>query len=177
MASRHAEVRQAYASYFPSFSLTGTVGYSSPDLKHFLKWKSRYWAYGGSAYEPIIDGGRINSYLALAWARFAEADFDYQNLVLVAFQEVEDALTSIEYLAKEAEKLAESVTASKKTYRVARDRYFAGLTFYLDVADAERDELEAERAYASAQGLRYSAVIHLIKALGGSWNIGSSCTP
>lgn len=169
MAAEHALIRVAYASFFPSISITGALGFSSPDLGHFLKWKSRFWAIGADALQTVFDAGRKFSELDLAWARFNEADRTYQQQVLVAFQEVEDALTSIENLYKESEKLTLSVQSAKKTFQIFKDRYLQGVTFYLEVVDSERDELNAERRLIAVQGMRYTATIQLIKALGGSW--------
>ena len=169
MASEHAQVRVAYASYFPSFSLTGALGFSSPVLDLFLKRKSRLWSVGTQAVQTIFDGGELGSNLDLAWARFKEADRAYQQQVLVAFQEVEDALVSLEWLFKESEKIELSVKSAKATYQIASDRYYHGITFYLDVVDSERDELNTKQALIDLQGLRHTATIQLIKALGGSW--------
>lgn len=168
-ASQHAQIRAAYAAFLPSLSLTGALGFSSPDLKHFLSWRSRLWEVGASSIFTIMDGRRKLSDLQLEWARFNEADQEYQQTVLQAFQEVEDALTDIESYYKESDKLALSVKASTNTYKIVYDRYFQGLIFYLAVVDSERDQLNAERNYNTVMGLRYAAAIQLIKALGGSW--------
>lgn len=168
-ASDNAQVRVAYAAFFPSISLTGALGYSSPDLKHFLKWKSRYWELGGVMNQSLFDGGQRISNLELACAHFREADDEYQQQVLTALQEVEDALLNIEQYDKEAEKLDDSVTSAKTTYTIARDRYSQGVTFYLDVVDSERDLLNAQRSYLTVEGLQFTATIQLIKALGGMW--------
>lgn len=168
-ASDNAQVRVAYAAFFPQFSITAALGFSSPDLKHFLKWKSRYWQIGGTVNQFLFDGGERCSNLELAIAQFRETDDEYQSQVLTAFQEVEDALGNIEQYYFEAEKLRESTFSATTTYQIARDRYLQGVTFYLDVVDSERDLLNAQRAHLTAEGLRYSATIQLIKALGGMW--------
>jgi outer membrane protein, multidrug efflux system len=169
-ASEQALVKSAYASFLPSLSLTGAVGFSSPDLRHFLSWKSRFWDVGASSVQTVIDGGRKLSNLELQWAKFRELDQDYQQRVLVAFQEVEDALADTELYYKESGKLNIAVKAAAKTYKLVFDRYYQGIDFYLSVVDSERDLLDAERINNSVLGLRYSATIQLIKALGGSWS-------
>lgn len=168
-ASQHALVRVAYANFFPTITLTGTLGYSSPDLQHFLKWKSRLWSLGASALQTAFDGGRTDYNLMAAWAQFYAADAEYKQQVLQAFEEVEDALSDIQMLIKESEYLFESVRAAKTTAQIAQDRYFQGVTFYLDVMDSQRDELNSERDYISLQGRRYAATIQLVKAIGGTW--------
>lgn len=168
-ASENAQIRVAYAAFFPSFSLTAALGFSSPDLKHFLTWKSRYWALGGALNQSLFDGGQRLANLELACAHFREADDVYQQQVLAAFQEVEDSLGNIEQYYKQAEKLSDSVGSAGTTYAIARDRYSQGVTLYLDVVDSERDLLNAQRSLLTVEGLRFSSTIHLIKALGGMW--------
>jgi outer membrane protein, multidrug efflux system len=174
IASENALVRVAYASFFPSLILTGGLGFSSPDLKNFLKWKSRWWLIEASVNQTVYDAGRKCSNLELAWARFREADDDYQQQVLTAFQEVEDSLASLEQFAKEYQYLIKAVEAAKITYRISSDRYYEGVTFYLDVVDSERQELDNERTLISVLGQRYTATIQLIKALGGRWTTNPS---
>jgi multidrug efflux system outer membrane protein len=167
--STHALVRSAYANFLPSLSLTAASGFSSPDLHTFLSWHSRYWQLGANSVETIIDGGRNLSILELQWARFKESDQNYQAAVLNAFEEVESALTDVEEFYNQLNRLTTSVKASTTAYKIAYDRYFQGVTFYLEVMDSERDQLAAERSYNDVLTLRYSALIQLIKALGGSW--------
>lgn len=176
-ASQHALINVAVANFFPSFTLTGTLGYSSPDLGHFLKWISRYWAMGVAGNQMVFDGGRDCSQLELAWANFRQADADYQQTVLVAFQEVENALANLEGLAKESVSTQQAVEYAHKAYTISMDRYVRGVDFYLNVVDAERQELDNQRAYTGILEQRYIATIQLIKALGGGWGCQSDFTP
>lgn len=168
-ASEQALIGSAYASFFPSITLTGALGFSSPDLHDFLTWKSRLWSMGANVIEPIVDGRRNAFNLDLAYARFGEASSLYQQNVLVAFQEVEDALTSIELEAKEMEQIENMVQSTEKTRELAEDRYINGLINYLEVVDSERSTLDAKGRRIDLLGQRYLSVIRLIKALGGSW--------
>ena len=169
-AAQHVLIGTAYAAFLPSLSLTGTLGYSSPDLHHFLQWSSRWWAMGAQVGQSIFDGGRNCANLELAWAQFRETDNAYQQIVLVAFQEVEDALANIEGLAKEADSVQEAVDFAQKSYQIAMDRYLNGVDFYLQVVDNERQLLDNQRALVSLLEQRYLATIQLIKALGGRWS-------
>ncbi len=168
-ASEHAMIGVAYASFYPSISLTGYLGYSSPDLRDFLTWKSRLWAFGGNMTAPIFDGYRNISNLDLAYARFHEASGTYQQRVLTAFKEVEDALVNIKLQAEEMDKLEKSAQSSKVTTEISMDRYLNGFVNYLDVADSWRMELEAQSGVIDLLGQQYVSTIELIKALGGSW--------
>ncbi|MCE5316497.1 MAG: efflux transporter outer membrane subunit [Parachlamydia sp.] len=169
MAAENARVGAATAEFFPSITLTGALGYSSPDLDHFLKWSSRFWAFGATLDQMVYDAGRDSSNLALAWSRFREADDAYQQTVLVAFREVEDALANLEWFAKEADSVQEAVNAAHTAYQISMDRYKKGLTFYLNVVDSERQELDNERVLNDLLYQRYLATIQFIKAIGGGW--------
>jgi outer membrane protein, multidrug efflux system len=169
MASKHAEINVAYAAFFPSITLTGALGYSSPDFKQFLTWKSRLWSYGADAAQFLFDAGKRCSDLEATWARFRQAEWSYQETVLTAFQEVEDALNDLEWEAKQFTSLQNSVKASSKTERLATRRYTQGLVSYFDVIASQRSDLTAQLNLLNVQGLRYQATIALIKALGGSW--------
>ena len=169
MAAEHALIGVAYAAFLPQISLTGALGYQSPQLNAFLSSRSRLWAIGANASQPILDGGRNIANLDAIWARFLETTGTYQNQVLIAFQEVEDALSNIEWQAKQYESLQKSVTSAKLTTELSSERYKRGLVNYLDVVDSERAELEVEITAINLLGQRYLSAIQLIKAIGGGW--------
>lgn len=171
MASEHALIDSAVANFFPSVVLTGGLGYESPDLKNFLQWISRYWQLGANINQTFFDGGRKASQLELAWANFMQAGDTYQQTVLVAFQEVEDALANLEWLAKESISVQKSVNFAKDAYQISMDRYLRGVDFYLQVVDNERQLLDNQRALTGILEQQYIATIQLIKALGGSWSL------
>lgn len=168
-ASENALIGSAYASFFPSISLTTDLGFSSPVFKDFLKWSSRYWAYGANLREPLFDGWRNLSNLDLAKARFKQASADYQQKVIEGFRDVENALANIKLQAEEMESLGNSIKAAEITRELSNIRYFKGLVNYLEVTESERSELEVKRTYVDLLGWRYASTIQLIKALGGCW--------
>lgn len=169
MASQHALIGAAYAAFLPSLELTGNLGYSSPDLRDFLRWKSRLWTIGADISQSIFDGGRNQANLVGAWAGYREAVANYQQQVLTAFKEVEDALNNLEWQANRSHSLEQSVAAAKHTLKLSNNRYKQGLVTYLEVVESERSELETEINAVNILGTRYAATVQLIKALGGSW--------
>lgn len=175
MASENANAKAAYANMFPSLTLTGTLGFQSPEFKDFFKWLSRLWSLGANSSETIFDAGRKDSVLASALARFAEASGSYQQTVLTAFREVEDSLNNLEYEKKQADSLQLAVNEATKLNQLSTTRYQKGVTNYTEVVVNERSELDAKRNAAGVLGLRYQSTIQLIKALGGGWDVGDSC--
>lgn len=169
MASQHAMIGVAYAAFFPSFELTGTIGFSSPDIRQFLSWKSRLWALGVNAMQPIFMGGYNIANLNLAYAQYNEASHDFEQKVLTAFQEVEDALVNLEMQAKQYDSYLVSTEASEKRIKLSLRRYQNGVANYLEVLDSERSKLSADSNLVNVLGYRYIATIQLIKAMGGAW--------
>lgn len=169
MASQHDLIGVAYADFFPSFNLTGVLGFSSPDIRQFLQWKSRLWAIGVNAMQPIFNGGYYVSNLNLAYAEYNEASHKYQQTVVTAFQEVEDSLVNLEMQAKQYDSYLASSEIADKRAKVSMKRYTNGLTNYLEVLDSERNKISADMNQVNVLGYRYVSTVQLIKALGGAW--------
>ena len=113
MATEHSLVNAAYASFFPSISLTAGAGSSSPHLRYFLKSRGRLWSFGANASQMIYDGGRLSADLAIQESRFQESGAEYQQKVLLCLEEVEDALFNLESYAKEFNHVTDSVEWAK----------------------------------------------------------------
>lgn len=167
--SQHESVKEAYSQFFPSLNLTAVAGFESPVLKDFLKGISRYWMNGEQINQIVFDGNRTFYQFNLQIARFQEANGVYQQQVLLAFQDVEDSLASIESYAKQYEAMQGTVHWAQKTYQIYSDRYSLGVVYYIDVANSERDLLNFQINLNAIQGLRFVATIGLIRALGGGW--------
>lgn len=169
MASEQAMIGVAYASFFPSLELTGTLGYFSPQLNDFMRWKSRLWLLAANSAQTIFDAGKNQANLDLTYARFNEASNEYRQTVLKAFQEVEDALINIRMQKEAYDSYNRAASASGIRLGFSRRRYTEGLVGYLEVIDSERTKIQTDLNVVGALDARYAATIQLIKALGGSW--------
>jgi len=178
-AADHALINVVYATFFPSFTLTGTLGFLSPDFRDFLSWKSRLWAMGANVSQTIFDAGKRCSALELAYANFRAASANYQQGVITALQEVEDALNNLQWQNKQVANLEVAANASEKAVTLSEHRYKAGLVNYLEVDTNQRNALQAESAYINALGQYYLSTVSLIKAIGGGWDCPSyrECDP
>lgn len=170
MAAQHAQIGVAYADLFPAVSLTTTLGFFSPTAADFLTWQSRFLSITVGAVQALFDAGRRRREIRRQWARFAQAAGSYQQQVIGAFAEVENALVSLEFQAKQVESLLCARESAKRLTALSFNRYRIGSANYIEVVTNERSELEAQRAYVAVEGQRYQSTILLIKALGGSWN-------
>jgi hydrophobe/amphiphile efflux-1 (HAE1) family protein/NodT family efflux transporter outer membrane factor (OMF) lipoprotein len=170
LASANAKIGVAKAAFFPVLTLTGSGGYLSGDVDSLFNWNSRTWSFGPSLSLPIFAGGRNRANYHRAQAAFAEAVAVYRQQVLVAFGDVEDSLSDIRHLADQASAQERAVKNARHAADLALDRYRSGIVSYIEVVDANRDALSAERSNAQLAGRRLIAAVQLIKALGGGWD-------
>ena len=170
LASANAKIGVAKAAFFPVITLTGSGGYVSADVDTLFNWSSRTWSIGPSFSLPIFAGGRNRANYQRSQAAYAEAVALYRQQVLTAFGDVEDSLADIRHLADQAAAQQRAVTNARRAADLADDRYRSGIVSYIEVVDANRDALTAERANAQLAGQRLIASVQLIKALGGGWD-------
>jgi multidrug efflux system outer membrane protein len=170
LASANAKIGVAKAAFFPVLTLTGSAGYLSGDLSSLFTWDSRTWSIGPSLSLPIFAGGRNRANYQHSQAAFQESTALYRQQVLVAFGDVENSLSGIYHFAVQAEAQQRAVTSARRASELATDRYRSGIVAYIEVVDASRDTLTAERANAQLTGQRLIASVQLIKALGGGWS-------
>jgi multidrug efflux system outer membrane protein len=169
LIANNALIGVARAAYFPRISLTGLAGFVSGDLGAWFDSDSATWALGGAAAGSIFTGGAISGGVKQAEALQQQSLFAYQQSILTALQEVEDALIRTQ---KAREKLVSDglrIEALAEYARMARLRYDNGYTSYIEVLDSERSLFNAELNYVSTQNDVYAGLISIYKALGGGW--------
>ncbi len=170
LAARNARIGVAEAAYFPALRLTGYGGFQSGELNDLFDAQSRIWNLMPSLSIPIFQGGRLEADEARARAAYEESVANYRQRVLVAFREVQDALTATKLYAEQSEAQARAVESAQRAARLSRTRFDAGFVDYLDVVDGDRVRLVAERTAAVLQGRRFVTAVQLVRALGGGWN-------
>ena len=123
--------------------------------------------------EPLIAGGRNRARLESAKGVYDENVANYRETALVAFQQVEDALTGLNALATASDSQQRAVSDAQRSLTLANARYTGGLVTYLDVITAQEQVLSNERLAAQIQGQRLVTSVLLVKALGGGWDSSS----
>jgi multidrug efflux system outer membrane protein len=166
----NAQIGVATAEFYPRFTLTSSAGFESADIATVFNWQSRVASILPSVSIPIFQGGRLRANLAASKARYEQTVATYVHQVLVAYGDVEDALTDLHALSDEVDRLRDAVGASQSYLRLAQVQYRQGLTDYLIVIDAERTLLANQLSLTQAVNLQVGASIRLIKALGGGWS-------
>ena len=170
LASANARIGVAKGAFFPVVTLTASGGYLSGEIESLFNWQSRAWSIGPSVSLPLFAGGRNRANLNRARATFDENVARYRQQVLVAFGDVEDSLSGIHYLAEQSAAQQRAVANARRAADLATERYRSGIVSYLEVVDASREALAAERANAQLTGQRLNVAVQLIKALGGGWD-------
>ena len=166
LAAGRSDVDVALKEYFPSFSLTAALGLVSPALSDLIQWQARYWQYTFNALAPLYDGGSRKAQVKQAKAYFHTAFATYQQTVNRAFQDVEDALSTLHYTQLQYDAQLSALEAAQDTSYLAKDRYETGLISYLLVADSENTSLAVARRAIALRGEQILAWIRLMRALG-----------
>jgi len=170
LRAANAQVAVAEGAFYPSLSLTGNFGFASESLSDLTKGGARQFSVGPLALSlPIFDGGRNKANLAASKARYAEALANHEGKLLTALREVEDALSDVKQKQLQGEVQAQSQTAAARAYQVAQARYERGVSTYLDVTDAQRSSLTADRAAVQIRAQRLLASVAVARALGAGW--------
>ena len=165
LMAQNAQIGIAVAQRFPSISLTGTVGLISPDLSDFTD----IWSVGGNLTGPIFNFGKNKRRVEIERIRTEQALAFYENTILNAFADVEDALIEIQTYNDEFSAAQRRRAAASNARELSNQRYDGGVTSYLEVLDSERSLFDAELAASETLQEKLTAYINLYKALGGGW--------
>ncbi len=169
LIAANALIGAARALYFPSISLTGLFGSASTRFSSLFTGPARVWSYAGAVTLPIFTAGGIGGQVKQAEAQQQQALFQYQKSIQVAFQEVADALVSLQKTREQLVVQGSQVDALRTYARLARLRFEGGYTSYIEVLDAERSLFNAQLSYAQTQGVVFTSAVSLYKAMGGGW--------
>jgi NodT family efflux transporter outer membrane factor (OMF) lipoprotein len=175
-AAQCAQIGVSKADLFPAFSLSGSFGFSATQtsttsLGDMFKGISRNWNVGPSVQWNIFNYGRIMNQVRVQDARFQQLFINYQNTVLKAQQEVENALIAFLKTQQRAQKLAGSTAAAKKTVDLAMLQYREGIADFTTVLTAEQNLLTQQDSLAVTLGEISSNLVGLYRAMGGGWQI------
>ncbi len=175
-AAQAAQIGIARAELFPSFTLFGSIGWSANDsgtnsLGDIFESNSFSYSFGPSFRWNLFHYGRLKNQVRIQDARYQQTLLAYQNSVLNAAREVEDALSSLAYTVTQAIFLKKGIETSEKSTELSMLQYQEGLADYQRVLDATRSLTQKQDQFAETQGKIASSVVSLYKAFGGGWQI------
>jgi multidrug efflux system outer membrane protein len=180
LVAANARIGVAKADFFPRFSLTALAGFASADLTTlFNPSKSLIWSAGGSVnwLTPILQGDALHGQAEGASAQWEEAKNVYESTVLTAFREVADALNDVQRLDGVLQRREEEVTDLTEAVDLAVDRFYGGVSSYLEVTYTQNLLFPAELNLTAVRAQRTAAFINLYRALGGGWQLPPPPTP
>lgn len=176
----NANIGVARAAFFPQFNLISLAGFQSQKLSDLFNTKSLIWSLGPSTaltlvqpemQQVLFDGFKLSALLSKAKADYFETIAAYQQTVLTAFKEVEDALVALHRLEQEYQTQTLSTQAARRALYQANRRYKGGIATFLDVVITENEALQSELALVKINTRRQLASVGLINALGGGWQL------
>jgi multidrug efflux system outer membrane protein len=167
LRSAEASIGAARAAFFPSISLTGSLGFASSALNALVGNDGLTWSYGPGLLAPIFNRGRLRGNVAIARAEGRIAIADYERTIQVAFQEVSNALAGRRHLADQVAAQERGTIAQRQIAALARTRYLEGVVSYIEVLDAERNLFASEQQLLRLRRANAENLVALYAALGG----------
>ena len=169
LAGATARIGVVTAELFPKFSLIGAAGFQSLSAGDWFTGGSRFWSAGPTVSWRLLDFGRVHSQIQAANAREEQALAAYEKTVLVALEDVENALVAYAQEQVRRQSLQEQVDANRQAVDLANQLYTKGQSSFLNVLDARRSLYQAEDTLVQSERSVTTNLIALYKALGGGW--------
>jgi NodT family efflux transporter outer membrane factor (OMF) lipoprotein len=168
------------AAFYPDINLKALAGIGAFGLNNLVQWSARGYGAGPLISLPLFDGGRLRAQYKSSEAQLDAAIAGYNETVLRAVQQTADQLTRIEALARERVEQQKTLEANEAAYKLAEERYRAGLASYLSVLNAETQVLTARQTMVDIVANQAVARVTLLSAVGGSFEpraLGLGTTP
>ncbi|MGI4748094.1 MAG: efflux transporter outer membrane subunit [Janthinobacterium lividum] len=164
-----ASVGVAVANFYPRVTLTGALNFQTLSFRDLAFWSAAAYNFGPTISLPIFEGGRLQGALQLSKAQQQEAAISYQQTVLGAWHDVDNALTAYAAEQRRHDQLQQSVQAANRALVLATEQYTTGLQTFLNVLDAQRTVLSAQQQLSASTTTESSNLVQLYTALGGGW--------
>ncbi|HEX9793928.1 MAG TPA: efflux transporter outer membrane subunit [Planctomycetota bacterium] len=164
-----AQLEEARASLYPRLSLTASGGTSSDTLSELLDGDFRVWSLLGNLTAPLFQGGRLRAGVDAGLAGADQARANFAQAALVAYEEVEGALSAADLLPRRVAALRRAALAAAAAESSARERFQSGIGDLLVLLEAQRGAWQAESLLLQARRLVLDARIDLYLALGGGF--------
>lgn len=171
VAVANAQIGIQRSAYFPSVTLSASLGSSGSVVSDLLRSSNSLWSLGLSLAQVVFDAGAIAARVEGAQAGVEAAVARYRQTVLAAFQAVEDQLTQARTLVAQEALRREASAAADQAEQQMLNRYRAGQVGYTEVVTAQASALNARRALLQLQVSRQVAAVGLVQALGGGWQV------
>jgi NodT family efflux transporter outer membrane factor (OMF) lipoprotein len=169
MAAANAQIGVAQAAYYPNISLASTVTLVGGSLNALLSLSNAVWSVGPQFSATLLDGGALKAQVEVARPRYDAQVALYRQTILVAFQQVEDALVQQRVLEQQERVQRAAVAASRDAERLSLNQYRLGTVPYTTVVQTQAAALSAEQNLLTIRLNRLTSSANLVLALGGGW--------
>ncbi len=169
LASANAQIGVATANLFPQFIVGGAIGAQRADLGTAAPPGEHIWSTGAGALWPLLDFGALDAQVQVASLRTRALLVNYKALIQRAVQQVDSDVQLFRADQLSLKNLGDALVASQRAVTLANQRYDRGLTDFLNVVDAEREEYTIEEQYVDAQTGLAEQFVALYRDLGGGW--------
>ena len=169
MQEQNALIGVALAAYYPNITLNGTIGFTG-NLPLPLNVGNVVWTAAAAASETAFDGGLRGAQVDAARAVYMQSVANYRQIVLTAFQQVEDQLAAVRTLTKQLKVMNDAVVAAQQTVDTYMNQYRTGVIGLTTIIVAQSTLLATEDAALGIRQSLFVASVNLIEALGGGWD-------
>jgi NodT family efflux transporter outer membrane factor (OMF) lipoprotein len=171
LAAQTALVGVATADLYPTFSISGFVEAVAGTFSGLFEGESVGWGIVPGFRWDLFQGGKIRNNIRAEEARTEQALFAYQQTILLALEEVENALVAYDRERARRDRLQEAVDASQRAVDLVRTQYISGLTNFQNLLDTQRSLFRQQDELADSEGRVVQNLILLNRALGGGWSL------
>ena len=172
LAAARFDIQAAKAQLLPSIQLTGQGGLQSAALRALLDPASQFYQIAAGLTQPILDAYGLQAQVEVSQGRFRELLANYHNTVLVALQEVENALVAYRKTAEQEILQAKAVESSQRAYDISVEQLRAGIIDRTTLLNTEQTLFSAQNALVGARLARFLSAVDLVRALGGGFERG-----
>jgi NodT family efflux transporter outer membrane factor (OMF) lipoprotein len=177
LAGATARIGIATADLFPSLALSGAIGFQRQSLQGQPVLGQHIWSVGPTAVWPLLDFGALDAQVESADLQTRALLVRYKQTIQEAVREVDTSCALFAAEQQSLEKLGTGLVAGQRAVTLANERYERGVTDFLNVVDAERQEYDLEEQYAATQVAAAEQFIALYRSLGGGWENYQSLPP
>jgi len=177
LAAATARIGVATADLFPRVIVSGALGGQGGPQSSSAIPITFIGAAGPSVYWPLLDFGTLDAIVDIADLQAHELLINYKQVILTAVQQVDDAIASYAAEEERLRNLDRALLGARRATKLASERYDRGLTDYLNVLDAERQQFDLEEQYVISQQNAAKQLVTLYKALGGGWELHQFIPP
>ncbi|HRE32643.1 MAG TPA: efflux transporter outer membrane subunit, partial [Candidatus Berkiella sp.] len=170
VAKANAQIGAAIAAYFPVLTLNGEYGYDTNQFLKLFSGPASLWSMGAQLAQTIFDGGARKANVQIATANYDATVANYRQVVLAAFQNVEDNLATLRILNQELVVQEASLKTAEQALNIITNEYKAGTAALANVLNAEITTFNAKKGVNDVTYRRFYAAVGLINALGGDYS-------